>query len=365
MVALILLVSPGAWALDGRAKGGISAEAAGCPIGVYVTSLRDLDPVGDSFGIDFWVWSVHPPGDNPLNSLEFVNAKQIETRLERTTRRDDREWSRLKARATVLHDWDVTDFPFDRQNLALDLGIAGSDAPACGVDRAGSGYDKGIAPEGWRIAAFDVERHTRENATDFGDPARSGRGAQEHVLVTVELQRESVVGFVKLVAGVYAAIAIALLSFLMAPDQAPVFSGRMMVLVGALFATVVNMQVGNSLLGSPEAVSLVDKIHIVALAYVFVAAAMAVVSWRDYDSGRESRARRRDLVSLCVFGASYLVINAILIVLRRGLAALFPWGRWRTCGLEKCPWPRSNESGSAGAGPGPCRTSRRRTKKFD
>jgi hypothetical protein len=62
MVALIVLVSPGAWALDGRAKGGISAEAAGCPVGVYVTSLRDLDPVGDSFGIDFWVWSVHPRG---------------------------------------------------------------------------------------------------------------------------------------------------------------------------------------------------------------------------------------------------------------------------------------------------------------
>jgi hypothetical protein len=315
MVALIVLVSPGAWAQDGRAKDGTSAEEAACPIGVYVTSLRDLDPVGDSFGIDFWVWSVHPPGDNPLDSLEFVNAKQIETRLERTTERGDREWSRLKARATVLHDWDVTDFPFDRQNLTLDLGIAGSDAPACGVDRAGSGYDKGIMPEGWRIAAFDVGRHTRENATDFGDPARSGRSAQEHVLVTVELQRESVVGFIKLVAGVYAAIAIALLSFLMAPDQAPIFSGRMTVLVGALFATVVNMQVGNSLLGSLEAVSLVDKIHIVALAYVFVAGVMAVVSWSDYDSGRESRARRRDLASLCVFGASFLVINAILIVL--------------------------------------------------
>jgi hypothetical protein len=315
MVALILLVSPWAWAQDGRAKGGISAEAATCPIGVYVMSLRDLDPVGDSFGIDFWVWSVHPQGDDPLDSLEFVNAKRIETRLERTTERGDREWSRLKARATVLHDWDVTDFPFDRQNLTLEIGIAGSDAPACGVDRAGSGYDKGIAPEGWRIAAFDVERHIRENATDFGDPARSGRSAQEDVLVTVELQRESVIGFIKLVAGVYAAVAIALLSFLMAPDQAPIFSGRMTVLVGALFATVVNMQVGNSLLGSPEAVSLVDKIHIVALAYVFVAAAMAVISWRDFDSGHESRARRRDLVSLCVFGVSFLVINAILIVL--------------------------------------------------
>jgi hypothetical protein len=310
VVALIVLVSPGAWAQDGRAKGETPAEASGCPIGVYVTSLRDLDSAGDSFGIDFWVWSVHPPGDNPLKSLEFVNAKQIETRLERTTTRGDREWSRFKARATVLHDWDVRNFPFDRQALTLDLGIVGSDAKACGVDRAGSGYDKRIAPEGWRIAAFEVERHTRETATDFGDPARSGRSNQEHVLATLELQRESVVGFVKLVAGVYAAFAIALLSFLMAPEH-----GRMTVLVGALFATVINLQVGNSVLGSPEAVSLVDQIHIVALAYVLIAAVMGVFSWRDYDLGRESRARRRDLISLCVYGASFLLINAILIVL--------------------------------------------------
>ena len=37
----------------GRTKGGTSAEAAGCPIGAYITSLHDLDPVSDSFGVDF------------------------------------------------------------------------------------------------------------------------------------------------------------------------------------------------------------------------------------------------------------------------------------------------------------------------
>ncbi|MGH3144313.1 MAG: hypothetical protein ACRDTR_00755 [Rubrobacter sp.] len=77
-------------------------RADGYPIGVYITSLRDFDTVGDSFGIDFWVWSIHPPGENPLENMEFVNAKQLETRLDKTARRGDREWSRLKARATVL-----------------------------------------------------------------------------------------------------------------------------------------------------------------------------------------------------------------------------------------------------------------------
>ena len=311
----LAFVLPGALAQDQQPADESTAEAAACPVGVYVTSLRDLDPLGNTFGIDFWVWSVHPPGDNPLKSMEFVNAKQIETRLERTTQRGDREWSRLKARATVLHDWDLTDFPFDRQTLTMDLGLAGSDAQACSVDRTGSGYDEDIAPEGWRIDTFDVERHTRENATDFGDPSASGKSAQEHVLVKIELQRQSVVGFIKLVAGVYTAIGIAMLSFLMAPEQATVFSGRMAVLVGALFATVVNMQVSNTVLGYPEEVTLVDKIHILALAYVFVATLMAVLARRGYELGHKDRARRRDMISLCMFGASFLVFNAILITL--------------------------------------------------
>ena len=72
------------------------------------------------------------------------------------------------------------------------------------------------------------------------------------------------------------------------------------------------------MLGSPEAVSLVDEIHILALVYVLIAAIMAVISWRDYDLGREDRARRRDLVSLCVFGVSFLIINAVLIVQAAG-----------------------------------------------
>lgn len=323
IIVLLALTLPVAWALDQPTKEegtpkATGADASSSPagiMGVYVTSLRDFDTVGDSFGIDFWVWSVHPSGDNPLENVEFVNAKQLETRLDETARRGDREWSRLKARATVLHNWDVSNFPFDQQTLTMDLGIADSDAAVYRVDRAGSGYRKDIAPNGWRITNLDVERRNVENATNLGDPVFSGRSSQEHIFVTVALERDSIVGFFKLVAGVYAAIAIALLSFLMAPDQPPIFSGRMTVLVGVLFATVVSMQVSNSILGSLEGVSLVDKIHIVALAYIFAAAFVAVISRRDFDSGHKDRAVRRDMVSLYVFGGSFLIINVLLILL--------------------------------------------------
>lgn len=318
VIASLASISPAAWAQDrandARTAGTRGGEAAGNLIGVYVTALHDFNTVDDSFGVDFWVWSLHPPGDDPLNRIEFVNAEQIETRLEETTGQDDREWSRFKARAIVLHDWDVGNFPFDRQTLQIDLGVADPDAGSYGVDRAGSGYARHIAPNGWRVAGFDVERRTVASATDFGDPGSSGNSAREHLFVSVALERESVVGFFKLVAGVYGAICIALLSFLMATDQPTVFSGRMGVLVGSLFATVVSLQVSNTVLGSLEGVSLVDKIHIVALIYVLAAAVMAVVSRLGYVSGHGDRARRRDVISLVVFGVTFLFTNLILIL---------------------------------------------------
>lgn len=284
-------------------------------VGVYVTSLRDFEPASDSFGVDFWVWSTHPRGEDPLGDMEFVNAKQVDVRLEQTARRGGGSWSRRKVRTTVLHEWDLSNYPFDRQVLRMDLRIAddGGDSGAYRPDLRGSGHDAGIAPDGWRLTGFGVREREVSRETAFGDPEAGGRSSQEHVFVTLEVQREDLTGFLKLVAGVYVAVAIALLSFLMKPDEATVFSGRMTVLVGSLFATVVNMQVSSATLGAAESVSLVDKIHILAMALIFASALMAMVSRGGYEAGRKDLARRRDRLSLLLFATTFVLMNAALI----------------------------------------------------
>src|SRR5918993_1392224 len=98
----IILPAPAAHALlDEQAQKEGRAEATGADpseqtLGVYITSLRDFDVAGDSFGADYWVWSVHPPETDPLDAIEFVNAKQVDIRLDRTTERSEGFWSRQK-----------------------------------------------------------------------------------------------------------------------------------------------------------------------------------------------------------------------------------------------------------------------------
>jgi hypothetical protein len=246
--------------------------------------------------------------------VEFVNAKQVDLRLDRTIGRSEGSWSRQKVRATVLHDWNLSNFPFDRQVLQIDLRLDDSSALAYRQDEAKSGYGEDIAPDGWRVTDFEIEQRSVAYATTFGDPDASGSSTQEHVRVTLQVERENATGFFKMIAGVYAAIALGCLSFLMTPDQPTVFSGRITVLAAALFAIVVNLQVSDAMLGSLEEVALVHEIHILAMAYVFVAALLAIVSRRGYESGQKVRAKRRDLVGLCIFALSFVVFNITLIV---------------------------------------------------
>ena len=49
------------------------------------------------------------------------------------------------------------------------------------------------------------------------------------------------------------------------------------------------------------------------MAYVFVAALLSIVSRRRCDAGQVKRAKRWDLVGLCVFSVSFAVFNVILI----------------------------------------------------
>lgn len=290
-------------------------EAIAYPVGIFITSLHDLDLIGGSFGVDYWVWSVHPSELDPLENLELYNAKEADADLDLKEERGDQEWSQRKVSAVVHHDWDLSNFPFDSQvlNIVLEEGAADTSTLVYSADITNSGYNEDIRLEGWRITDFSIEERTVDYATTFGDPDISSGSSYARLVASVQIEREGATGFLKLVAGVYAASAIGLLAFLMVPDIPPIFGARMVVLVGSLFATVISLRASEAVLGSTQSLSLLDKIHIVAMVYIFIAALIAVFARKTCESGKEELAKRRDRVWLRVLGISFVLINGLLI----------------------------------------------------
>src|SRR5215212_8734459 len=98
-VALVVALAAAlSWA--GAAASAAAQDPAApvtCQVGAYLITVTAFDPAADTFHADFWLWSVCPnDARRPLETMEFINAEVVETRLASATPRDSAVWSQHK-----------------------------------------------------------------------------------------------------------------------------------------------------------------------------------------------------------------------------------------------------------------------------
>lgn len=305
--------------------GPISAKAPKtCRVGVYVTGLRAFDFNNHSFTTDFEVWSVCPTLDlNPLETLKLVGGIESEmskiTTLEVPNKSDSFSpratlyWSQGEVKATLYYRWNLKNYPFDRQQLTINIqeSIQNAGNFSYTPDFLQSGYQQSIPIPGWKIEEFSIQEKTVEYDTTFGNPSLSdGTGQYSRLVITLDLQRSNLVSFLKLTAGVYAAVALSAMSLLLNED----YSDRLGILVGTLFAAVVNLQVADSALGQTDSFTLTDFIHVMAIVYIFAAACISLYSRKLTEAGQNPMALKIDRrIALPIFVISFVLFNSVVI----------------------------------------------------
>lgn len=286
-----------------------------CEVGVYIISLHDFDLTRDTFSADLWLWSTCPSPDlRPLDVADFVNATSIQRSLAATFERGGQWWSYVKITGMFRENWEVQHYPFDRHILRIVL--ENTDQPASSFsftpDVDGSKPSRDIQIDGWRIDKFEIAAKTYLYDTIFGDPAFVGEEVSDYarLVISVGITRTKLMSFVKLVTGVYVAVALSMLAFLLGP-----YNGRRRtnMLVGTLFAVLVNQRVVESVIGRTEDVTLVDEIHLVAMVFIFAIALAGIYSQILFDREQREAAERHDRRGLWITAVSYVLVNAYLI----------------------------------------------------
>jgi hypothetical protein len=301
---------------------GVAASARAAPerplVGVWITDLYDLDANNRSFTAKFWLWSVVPAGSKikPLDTIIVTHARQFTASPPITIERSGMIWTQVAVTAVVRHHWDVAHFPFDGHELEIVLEDAEYDDASLQytADVRQSGIDEHGLPRSWNLEGFSLSTRTTTYRTTFGDPAlQAPRSRWSQAVARIEVKRDAVGMFVKLLIGAYVAVILALLSFRIKTDQPTLFSARLALLVGSLFATVVNLRSTEAVIGRSDHFTLVDKIHAVIAVYILGAALAAMMSRRDHDRERPEKAVRRDRLAMIVFAVSFVAVNAVLI----------------------------------------------------
>ena len=271
---------------------GLSSALKATPdtvkVGVFVTSIFDFSLSDRSYSVDFWMW-LHYRNDslNLLESTEISNSKEYTYLLSDIETTNGINWATQKCKAIIKKEWDVTNFPFDRQVLTIELeeSILDTSELVYLADTANSRFDRRISVDGWKITHFSISAAEKNYRTTYGDPHLSGESTYASAEVIFHFSRDGISMFFKLFTGIYVAFFISVLVFFMGPENPERFG----VLVGTLFAGIGNKYVVDSLLPETTAYTLVDKVHTLAFIMIFLALAATVIAYRlDYNGKRKT-----------------------------------------------------------------------------
>jgi hypothetical protein len=305
---------------DAPKAAAVSAPAAKAPPvmvrnGAYMTSLYDLNANNNTFTADFWIWFLHDKARElkPLKTLEAVNARDFKASLDTMEEHGNERYHAEKVHGVFNHSWDVKNFPFDRHELKVQLeeGHAEASELMFAGDTANTGFDHGIGLEGWRIdhVAIATGTHTYDSSFGLSDTAGSTYASS---VISIFIERDAMGLFWKLLAAVYIAFLVSIMSFVMNPFADGLFNSRVSLLVGMMFAVVINSQRVATTLGQSPSFTLADKIHVLTLLSILCSLGCTLISRHLHTSNRGEYAIRLDRR---MAAANFLIFTAINIVM--------------------------------------------------
>jgi hypothetical protein len=284
-------------------------------IGVFVMRLSDLNPATQSFSADFWVWTISSATSpfHPIQTLRVQNAKKFVASDPKEEDRGNVRWGYREFNATIVYDWDMSGFPFDRHKLEIAIGETDRDTRQ--LIYVPDGLDSGVAP-GIRLSDWRLERSTLSTGiypypSRFGDPSVATpltRWAEAHL--TTEIRRKDRwPSFFKLTFTAYVAFAMMLLSFFM---ERAAFSSRVSLLVGSLFATVVSTRTSAVVLGQTPKFTLVEQIHLIVIFYILLSACVALMTYYVAET-KPQTARQANRAAAILAVLTFVIWNLLLV----------------------------------------------------
>jgi hypothetical protein len=296
------------WSLLAPAAADAESVPQPVRVGLYVTSISDIDFANGSFAISAYAWFVHHSAEYEPTSQIAVGARESSVETIRRSSLPDGgfyDWVRLKA--TVDQDFTYDRFPFDQQSLRL---VIEAEDPVTLVqlmpDEVDTRIAETVALTGWDVLGWRLTGGSASYDTDFGYPGEEVR-TYSRLVLTIDVARQRSGLILEKFLGFTMAFLLSLLIYLIPADQ---FGVRVGLAGGAIFAAVGNRYSLDALLGSDSQVGLVDQLTLLVFASIYTALVVSLITYRLRERQDPEAADRVDrLVGICA-STLFLVLAA-------------------------------------------------------
>jgi hypothetical protein len=283
-------------------------------VGIYITSIHDIDFKQKEYAITFWLWLKYKNKDfDFMQNLEVPQAKSVSRSFATIDSSDNQVYLLMKMQCLMKDTWRIRNFPFDKQKLRLSIENSQFDSKSLVFvpDTLGKNYDPRFTLSGWTINNCVISVGIKKYETTFGDPTLTVPHSEySSFKVVLNISRDAGGLFWKMFLGMYIAFLIAYICFYIDPDE---MGSRFGLSVGALFAVIGNKYIIDSSLPETTSFTLVDTLHGVTLFFIFAIIAATSYSLKLIKENKEIKARKFDMIAAQVFLLLYILLNIYFI----------------------------------------------------
>jgi hypothetical protein len=285
-------------------------------IGVYVNRIFEVSLKENKLSVDFYIW-FRWKGDElkPHETFEVVNGKIEDKEVIGEVKKVGGEnYISARVTATITKFWDITDYPLDNHEVTIEIEDGDNEADKLRfiADGQNSSVNSNVQIPGWNLRQNAAMVISNSYSTNYGDTSLPTGNASTYsrFVFRMAMERPGYGYFAKLFFGLFVAVLIAFIVFFIKPtDVDPRFGLG----VGAIFAAVASQYITMSNLPDSNVLTMADKLHILAFAFIFISIVESVVSLRLLQAEHERTQRRLDRLCFVLFLAAYL-ISACMVV---------------------------------------------------
>lgn len=283
-------------------------------VGLYITSIHDIDFKQKEYTITFWLWLKYKNKKfDFFNNLEIPQAKSVEKSFSTIDTSEEKVYMMMKIQCVMKDSWRIDNFPFDHQTLRLFIENSQFDSSSLIFvpDTIGQPFDKRFALRGWTIDSCVISSAIKTYETGFGDESLAKPQAKySSYRARLVLTRNATGLFWKMFLGMYIAFLIAYICFYIHADG---MDSRFGLSVGALFAVVGNKYIIDSSLPESSSFTLVDMLHAITLFFIMIVIAANAYSLKLIKRNEIRRAVKFDNWMALFVIIIYVSINAFFI----------------------------------------------------
>lgn len=246
--------------------------------GVYITNLYGFDYQDNTFKIVGALWSRYdakyknydPTKITHINSEEFNSIETVKYQ------KDGLSFFGQKFTMTAFHQWDMVNFPFDKQVLKIEFEDLIHDESIVQYipDTKNSGQSSDISISGWNIIDSSIGVNIFLYDTNFGE-INDHKIGFSRVTSTITVKRDWVRPFINYFSAFLLSFLLSFMAMIIHPSE---IGSKFSLTLGSVFSLISNNYILEQILPVQSSFTLADKIESATFIYI-----MSAVIFNSYE----------------------------------------------------------------------------------